>query len=137
MFKCGYDLLLPTCMKGLKTTCSCRFYCLYRWLQTVQYHFFRKFSNATAGIYSQTLRNHSLHWLHCAISYLSSVSGAYGTTHRQYNSTFEVAVSHLTTSPVIVGNGVGFPISGHSTRCGLIFFYHSFLSLDYYHTLEW
>ena len=40
------------------------------------------------------------------ISYLSSVGGAYGTRHRQYNYTFKIAVSHLTTSPVIVGNGV-------------------------------
>ena len=77
--------------------------------------FFCKFSNATAGIYSQTLWNHSLHWLHCVISYLLSFGRAYGTWHRQYNSTFEVAVSHLTTSPVIVGNGVSFPIFRHST----------------------
>ena len=99
--------------------------------------FFRMFSNATAGIFSQTLWNHSLHWLHCVISYLLSFGRAYGTWHRQYNSTFEVAVSHLTTSPVIVGNGVSFPILRHSTRCGLIFFYHSSLSLDCYHTLDW
>ena len=50
----------------VKDNIFCRFYCLYRWLQTVQYHFFRKFSNATAGIILQTLWNHSLHWLHCA-----------------------------------------------------------------------
>ena len=121
----------------VKDNIFCRFYCLYRWLQTVQYHFFRKFSNATPGIFPQTLRNHSLHWLLCAISYLSSVGGGYGTWHRQYNSASEVAVSHLTTSPVIVRNGVSFPIFRHSTRCDLIFFLYSFLSLNYYHTLEW
>ena len=71
------------------------------------------------------------------ISYLSSVGGAYGTRHRQYNYTFKIAVSHLTTSPVIVGNGVSFPTFRHPTRCGLIFFYHSFLSLDCYHMLDW
>ena len=60
-------------------SCLCLFYCLYQWLQTVQSHFFLKFSNVEAGVLSQNLWYHSLHWLHCAISYFSSVSGTYGT----------------------------------------------------------
>ena len=131
-----YDLLLPPGMKGSKTKCICHFYCLHWWLHTVQYHFFLKFSNTTAGIFSQTLWYHPLHWLHCAISYFSSVGGTYGTRHRQYSYIFEVAESYLTTSPVIVGNGVSFAIFKHSTRCAVIFFYHSFLSLDCHHTLD-
>ena len=131
------ELLIPPGMKRLKTTCICRFYCLYQRQQTVQFHFFLKFSNATAGIFSQTLWYHSLLWLHCAIFYLSSVGGTYGTRHRKYNSIFEVAVSHISTSPVILGNAVSFTSFRHSTMCGLIFFYRSFLFLDCHHTLDW
>ena len=137
VFSSVYDLLLPPGIKGSKTTCICHFYCLHWWLQTVQYRFFLKFSNTTAGIFSQTLWYHSSHWLHCAISYFSSVGGTYGTRHRQYSSIFEVAESYLATSPVIVGNGVSFAIFKHTTRCAVIFFYHSFLSLDCRHTLAW
>ena len=48
--------------------------------------------------------------VHCATSYLSSIGGTYGTPHRKFNSIFEVAVSHLTTSSVIWGNGFSFTI---------------------------
>ena len=89
----------------------------------MQYLFFLKFSNPTAGILSQTLWFHSLHWLHCAILHLSSVGCTYGSWHRQYDSTFEVAVSLLTTSSVIVVNGVSFPIFRDSTSCSIILFF--------------
>ena len=98
-----YSILLPPGMKRLKTTYICRFYCLYRWLQTVILYrvpgniLISLFSsNATAGIFLQTLLYHSLHWLHCAFSNLLSVGGRYSTRHREYNS-----LSHLPTSPVI------------------------------------
>ena len=55
--------------------------------------------------------------------YLLSVGGTRGTQDRQNNSTIEMAVLHLKTFPVIVGNGVSFLIFRHSTMCGLIFFF--------------
>ena len=57
--------------------------------------------------FSQTPWYHSLHWLHSVILYLLSVGGTYDTRHTQYISTFEVVVTHLTTSPVSLRNGVG------------------------------
>ena len=108
-----YDLLLLLGMKGLKTTCILSFLLFVSVTAISTIANFLKFSNRTAGIYLQTLWYYSLHWLHCAISYLSSVAGTYDMGRRHYNSMFEIAIAHVTTSPVIVGNGVSFPIFRH------------------------
>ena len=55
--------------------------------------------------------------------YLLSVGGTRGTRDRQHSSTIEIAVLHLKTFPVVVGNGVTFLIFRHSTMCGLILFF--------------
>ena len=48
--------------------------------------------------------------VHCATMPPSSFGSTYGTRHRKYNFIFEVAVSHLTTSSVVWGNGFSFTI---------------------------
>ena len=69
--------------------------------------------------------------------YLLSVGGRRGTRDRQNNSTIEIAVLHLKTFPIIVGNGVSFLIFRHSTMCGLTFFLSQHFSLDCHHELDW
>ena len=118
-----YELLLPPGIKGLKTT-------LLSFLLFISVTDCKQYNTTFSLVYkrgSRYLFKDSMVPFFALVAlclwYFLSVGGTRGTRDRQHSSTIEIAVLHLKTFPVVVGNGVTFLIFRHSTMCGLILFF--------------